>query len=137
EHAPAAMDELAAERSPVEAAGEVVGERLEDAEAQAILVALPRRGVHALAAGGREEGVEQRGHLGGRRGMDAGAFAGVTPEVVGGGELPRADQPEEVRGGTVADAVLAEARGVCIDLAQENVPALGEGGEERGMVDAV
>ena len=93
-------------------------------------------GIEALAPGDVEELLEQRADLPGGGGMNAQPAAGVEPEVAGGSVLPGAHQEPEVAAGLFTQQVLALPRGVGIHVAQEEVAALGEGGEQAGLIDA-
>ena len=92
--------------------------------------------VQALAPGDFEELLEERADLPGGGGMHAQAAAGFEPEVVGGGLLPCAHQEPEVAARLFTQQILAPARGVAVHVPQEQVAALGEGGEQAGLINA-
>ena len=68
--------------------------------------------------------------------MHACPAAGFGPEVAGGGLVPGAQQEPEVAAGIFAEEILSVAGGVAIDDAQEEVAALGQSGEQAGLIDA-
>ena len=52
------------------------------------------------------------------------------------GVVPGAHQDPEIAAGLFAEQILAAARGVAVHVAQQQVAALGERGDQAGLVDA-
>ena len=95
-----------------------------------------RLGIQALAAGDVEELLEQRADLAGRGGMNAQPAAGLEAELVARSIFPGAHQNPEIAAGLLAQEVLALPGGLGIDVAQEQVPALRERGEQASLIHA-
>jgi len=134
--AAAAMHQFAAERAAIQAAGHAVAEPEQKALLQGGVRHGARGGVEALAPGEVQELLEERADLPGRGGVDAQAAAGFGVEIPGGDVLPDAPEQPEIAAGADARQFLAAARDLGVRVAQKQVAALGQGGQQAGLVDA-
>ncbi len=86
--------------------------------------------------GDAEKLFEQRPDLPRGDGVDAQPAAGVEAELVLRRVIPRPHQNPEIRRRLFAQQILAERIRVAVHVAQQQIAALRERGDEAGLVDA-
>jgi len=84
----------------------------------------------------RRNWLKEPGPPVGGEGVDAQAAARLDAVAVLQRVIPRAHQDPEIRGRPVAQQVLAERLGFAAGVAEEEVSALGQGGDQRRLPDA-
>ena len=134
--AAAAMDEFTTKRAGIDAASDAIAEADENAFVEGFILNFARGGFEAFAFGDVEELLEEGTNLASGDGVDAEAAAGIDAILVARGIGPCAHEDPEIAASLVAEEIFAVARGGFVDVAEEEVAALSESGDETGLVDA-
>ena len=97
---------------------------------------LARRNFQAFAFGNVEELLEKRADLTRRDGVDAESAAGIDPILIARGVGPGAHENPKIAASLITEEIFPVAGSGFIDIAKEEVAALGERGDEASLVNA-